>query len=383
MPGACGVCAKRRRVAGFTMVELLVSLALGGLIIASMLAFFVTQVRGSRLANVRLEAVQRARFASEMLRREVGLAGAGIPDAQPLVVYAGPQDLVYSADLASSMPGDRVAVYQLPGAPLSETEGADSATVILPNGQSYPEVWYGPNGTPGPAETIRFSFVEKADGMYALTRQANTAAEETLLGGLQKIEGREFFSYSVWQEDGEMRALGSGTTWHEAPIHESAADSGSSALADSIKLVHVAFKVLVKGRRGQLVERPFSMAIALKNAGLVRNAACGDDPELGVVPVAQVTGVDPLTVTITWPPAADERSGEADVMQYTLYRRELSEVTPRPIASLPPDQLLAVYTYDDTDVNPGETYEYYLGATDCTPSQSTLAQSGAVTIPNP
>jgi hypothetical protein len=318
-----------------------------------------------------------------MLRRETSLAGAGIPDAQPLVVFAGPDDFVFSADLASSTPGDRVAVYQLPGASPEATEGADSASVVLPAGDLYPGYWYGPGATTGPAETIRFSFEALAGGGYALTRTVNSLAADTLLRGLERIEGRDFFSYKVMESDGTMRELAGDFVWHEAPVHESQADTAGSALTDSIKLVEIAFKVRVRGRRpDETVERAFAMGVALKNAGLVRNAACGDPPTLGVTPNAEVTALDPLSVTVTWTEAVDEASGEQDVQQYTLYRKELDEDLPWPIASLPPNPSLTFYSYIDTAVEPGATYVYLLGATDCTPAQSELGESPTVTVPN-
>ena len=368
--------------AGFTLAELLVGLTLSGIVLGSMVTFFVTQVKSSRYAGVRIEAIQRGRFGSEMLRRETSLAGAGIPDAQPLVVFAGPNDFVFSADLASSTPGDRIAVYYLPGAPLKETEGADSASLTLPNGEIYPQRWYGPDRTPGRAETIRFSFISLSDGQFALTRAVNDQAADTLLRGLKKIDGRDFFSYHIMQEDGQLRELISLPVWHPAPVHESPADTADSAVTDSIKLVTIAFKVIVEGRQfDQAVERSFTIGVALKNAGLVRNAACGDPPMLGVIPTVEVTAVDPPSVTITWVPALDERSGEMDVRQYTLYRRDVTEALPRPVASLPPDPTLTGYTYVDTDVEAGKTYIYLLGVTDCTPAQSDLAASPEVPIP--
>jgi len=372
-----------RGCVGFTLTELLVALTLGGIVIASMVSFFVIQTKSSRLAHARIEAVQRARFAAEILRRETSLAGAGIPDAQPLVVYAGPNDFVFSVDLASSTPGDRVAVYQLPDAPLAETEGADSATIKLPNAAVYPQHWYGPNRTPGPAETMRFSFVSQNEGTWALTRAVNTQVEDTLVRGLLRIEGRDFFAYKVMQEDRTLRDLSSTPIWHFAPVHELAADTAESALTDSIKLVEIAFKMRVRGRRPEdVVERSFSMAVALKNAGLVRNAACGDPPKLGVTPRAEVSSADPPSVAVSWLPALDERSGEMDVRQYTLYRCELGEALPRPLASLPPNPDLTDYTYIDTDVGAGVSYVYLLGATDCTPSQSELAPSAPITVPS-
>ncbi len=369
--------------AGFTLVELLVTLTLSGITIGSMVAFFISQAQSARLASVRIEAVQRARFAAEMLRREISLAGAGIPEAQPMVVYGGPNDFVFSADLTSSTPGDRIAVYQVPGAPLAETEGADSASVALPNTQLYPQTWYGPDRTPGPAETIRFSFEAQGDGTFALVRSINDARVDVLLRGLTRIPGRDFFSYQIMEPDGSVRAYAlADPIWHEAPVHDSDADTAMSALADSVKLVNVSFKVLVRGRRpDEQVERAFSMAIGLKNAGLIRNSACGGAPTLSVSPTASVTNLDPISITITWPPAPDERSGEEDVRQYTLYRKDAAEPLPRPLASLPPDPDLATYSYVDTSAEAGKTYTYLLGATDCTPAQSNLTESAPVTVP--
>lgn len=94
---------------GFTLIELLLALSIGGVVLGSMITLFASHVRSARLASVRIEAIQRARFASDVLHRELSLAGSGMPNAQPLVVYAGPTDIVFSADLTSSTPGDRVA----------------------------------------------------------------------------------------------------------------------------------------------------------------------------------------------------------------------------------------------------------------------------------
>ncbi len=368
------VCAR-----AFTLVELLITLVLTGVITAGMISVFLTQTRGTRVAGIRMEAVQRVRFAAELLRREIRLAGSGTPNAQPMVVYAGPSDLVFTADLASSTLGDRVAVYLLPSAPLAETEGADSATLILPNSQAYPQRSYGPSGLPGPAETIHFSFVPEDGGRYSLTRTVNSLPPEVLLRGLMKIGGREFFSYEVMEPEGSLRSIDSGPVWHEAPVHGSDADTATSALSDSVKLVHVAFEVLVRGlSREETVERSYSMAIPLKNAGLIQNSSCGEPPELGVTPTAVVAGP---SVTISWPPATDERSGEEDVFQYNLYRRETTETTARRITSMPPNPDLATYEHVDNDVTSGKTYIYSLGATDCTPEQSELGQSGPVDIP--
>ncbi len=366
------------RERGFTIVELLVAMTLSAIIVGSMMVLFMGQMTLSRMAGPRIEVIQRARFTSELLRREISLAGAGMPNAQPMVVYAGPNDLIFSVDLTSSTAGDRIAVYQIPGAPLTETEGADSGSMVLPNAEDYPRAWYGGSLTGGPAETIHFSFVDTGAGTFAFVRSVNGLEGDTLLRELRKLAANEFFSYEVMEAAGGLRSIASGPIWHEAPIHDSDADTAGSAQTDSLKLVHLKYTLRIKGSEGQDIDREFSTAVALKNAGLISNFSCGDAPELGVVP-GVTPNVAPPTVEITWPPAVDEVGGEEDIYQYTIYRRLLSETVPRPIASFPPDGSVS-YSYVDTDVILGETYVYYLGASDCTPTQSDLAESAAVTV---
>lgn len=373
--------SQKLRDRGFTMVELLITLTIFAAVLGSMVSFFVGQARSSRLADTRIEAVQRARFASEMLRREIGLAGSGIPNAQPMVVYAGPSDIVFSSDLASNVSGDRIAVYYLPDAPLNETQGPDSASMTLPNSQVFPLVWYGESGMPGPAEVIRFSFVDEGGSRYALVRAVNGLEPDTLLRGLMKVTGQDFFTYEAMEPATGLRDVGSGPIYHSAAVHGSPADTGASALADSVKLLHANFKIAVRGRQpNEEVEHRFTMSISLKNAGLIQNASCGDRPILDSTPVAlPVAG--PPRVQLSWDPAYDERNGEEDVFQYTLYRRKTSETLAKPIASIPPDAGVTQYTYMDTDVEPSETYVYLLGATDCTPTQSDLETSLPVLTP--
>ncbi|HSG82127.1 MAG TPA: hypothetical protein VLC48_07750, partial [Gemmatimonadota bacterium] len=225
-------------------------------------------------------------------------------------------------------------------------------------------------------------FVPQGDGDFSLVRAINSLPGDTLLRGLQKVAGRDFFSYQILEAGGGLRALSEPQVWHQAAVHDSPADTGGSALADSIKLVQIGFTVTVRGRRfGESVQRNFAMGVALKNAGLIRNPACGDPPQLGVTPEAAVASVEPPAVSVSWSPAVDERAGESDVRQYTLYRRTTGEPIARPVASLPPDPGAATYTYVDADVEPGVIYTYFLGATDCTPAMSPLAQSPAVTVP--
>ncbi len=69
------------RRAGFTLIELLVALALGGLIIGSILQILTGQARFVELQSGREEAQQNARAALELISSEL----RGIPDGDALV----------------------------------------------------------------------------------------------------------------------------------------------------------------------------------------------------------------------------------------------------------------------------------------------------------
>jgi hypothetical protein len=84
---------------------------------------------------------------------------------------------------------------------------------------------------------------------------------------------------------------------------------------------------------------------------------------------------------LRWNAAVDEAGGERDVTRYVIFRRLVTDLAwGDPYLSIPPAGA-PTYLYNDGAVTSGATYVYGLAAQDCTPTNSSLASSAAVTIP--
>jgi prepilin-type N-terminal cleavage/methylation domain-containing protein len=64
---------------GFTLVEMLVSLTLGLLVVGGAVQLFSKSVSATWLISQRAELQQNARASSNLLTRDISLAGAGLP----------------------------------------------------------------------------------------------------------------------------------------------------------------------------------------------------------------------------------------------------------------------------------------------------------------
>jgi len=170
---------------------------------------------------------------------------------------------------------------------------------------------------------------------------------------------------------------------HTVPFHGVAQDTGSAALADSVRALRVSFRS-TNGLDGD-DERIASVSrlIAMPNAGFGVLQSCGDKPILGAA-LAVANAVDASgdpVAELTWSPATDEASGERDVVRYVIYRQQapLGADWGDPYLSVPAGQ--ASYTFQDGTVSSGATYGYALSAQDCTPTLSDITTSNTITIP--
>jgi hypothetical protein len=167
---------------------------------------------------------------------------------------------------------------------------------------------------------------------------------------------------------------------HTAPIHGSPRDTGSSALTDSIRGVRVALDGIYDDPDKGAVTKRIQTGVRLMNAGLVKQSSCGEQPIPAMALIAGLSSADPPLVTITWGPSPDEKSGEADVQRYALFRREAAALEwGDPFASVAGG--LDTYSYVDADVQFGQTWVYAVSAQDCTPSNSDIIVSNPVVTP--
>ncbi len=79
----------RTRVAGFTIVELLVVMVISSILAISVVAVFVNQTRIMALNEDLVDLEQNLRVAMDMLHREVRMAGAYSEGSFPAFVIGG------------------------------------------------------------------------------------------------------------------------------------------------------------------------------------------------------------------------------------------------------------------------------------------------------
>lgn len=104
--------------AGFTLVELLIAMAIGMIVLSSILSFFVTQNHAYKLQEQIAEMQQNVRTGMDMMVREIRMAGydpnkIADPAQRPRIFLAGGSEIRFIMDLdesgttASASPSDR------------------------------------------------------------------------------------------------------------------------------------------------------------------------------------------------------------------------------------------------------------------------------------
>ncbi len=96
--------------AGFTMVELIITLSVFGIILAAALGFMVLQNRALMQGTDRLVVVQGLRYVIQQLEIDLQTAGSNVPREQPRMVYAGSGVIAFTGDHTSNLRNDISAV---------------------------------------------------------------------------------------------------------------------------------------------------------------------------------------------------------------------------------------------------------------------------------
>jgi prepilin-type N-terminal cleavage/methylation domain-containing protein len=380
---------------GMTLIEMLIAIAVFGVVAAGALTFLTYQGRAFRRGNDRLDVVQNLRYAAESVERDLRALGAHVPDGQPYLVYAGANAVAFHADYASNTAGDPWAVYYDPDLPAGAvTSIVPGQAITIPTSAfNYPAMQYvDGTGTNSPAELIVLYFT--ADGStarnddFTLMRQVNNRAPELVARNILRTGTEPFFRYfRLVVQLGQPNRIGEvpqgSLPWaHTVPLHLGPTDVGLPARIDSIRGVRVTFTSTNGFTNDRERQRAITRLVRLPNAGMAVRRTCGDEPFNGTGIGAQLDSVAPgdYFVRLAWNRSTDEGNGENDVMGYTIWRRLAGFPDwGDPYLSLPAGN--PNYAYDDPVVTRGETYEYAIAAQDCTPKLSVLENTGAVTIP--
>src|ERR1700685_3786853 len=80
---------------GFTMVELLVALAIGTLVVGAAVKLFSQAIGATFVVSQRAEMQQDLRASSDLLLKDISLAGAGLPSATGIALASSATKPIY------------------------------------------------------------------------------------------------------------------------------------------------------------------------------------------------------------------------------------------------------------------------------------------------
>ncbi|MDB4898391.1 MAG: hypothetical protein JWN53_199 [Gemmatimonadetes bacterium] len=387
-----------RRRAGFTLVELLASMTILFVITVAAVQFLRRQTGSVDDTSFRMEALQNAEFGVSQIDRELREAGAGVVDAQPMMVQLDSEAMTFNANMVSIDSGDVRAVYQLADGDTAAARGMlKTERMPLPNSapaKYYPDTTYSAaKGVPSGAETISYYLVRDsaatAVSRYILYRRVNARPPTVVARNIVKNPAQDtmpFFTYYRTDTTNKLVVIPkSRLPLYHAQTHGSTADTGASALTDSVRAVRLHFLAASRDfRTGKDSYRPVDALVRLLNAGLLHVASCGLPP-LGPSSVSVTSSVASPpggvhSVTIAWSAAMDDNlTGEKDIERYAIFRRrDTDPAFGDPISSIPAGK--ASYSFVDTAVLPGATYVYGVASQDCTPTMSNVTSSTAVVV---
>jgi len=375
---------------GVTLIELMVTLVVFGIVVAGALQLLDSQGKAVRLGNERMGALQQIQFSMATLDNQLKLAGGGTAKEQPYLVYAGTDVVVFNGDYATNVANDPFAAYYDPDAPNGTVSAMTyAAKLTIPNTTfQYPKMSYAPS----PAETIIFYFAPDTGTTRTddaiLFRQVNADPPEVVARNIISNTGTPYFSYLrlVSPKDAAAYIDSIKTTalplMHSEAEHLSPTDIGSKAIIDSVRAVRVTLTV-TDGNTGTAEHRrTLTHLITMPNAGLVLDRSCGDEPQLATSLKAVWGEVTPgdTGVTLQWDPSVDELSGEKDVVRYVVWRKlQASTDWGDPYFSTPGGS--NPYVWTDRSLDSTVTYVYRVAAQDCSPSYSPFVVSSPVTVP--
>jgi prepilin-type N-terminal cleavage/methylation domain-containing protein len=393
-----------RPSAGFTLVEMLVTMVILSLVMGATISLLRSQTRTFRVSGQKMELSQNMRYAVGTIDRALRTTGAGVANQQPMFIYGGNDVVAFNSNF-TNVNQDRCAVNINPDAPVGSFEILpQAAAYTFPNTAfNYPAMTY--TSTTCLAETIVFYFRPDSSTLaepndFVLMQKVNAMPADLVAKNLFAYPGRPFFQYFVHPlslivppaaRDSLVLAgaAGSGIVLpirHSVAVHGSPADSAldpsNSYLADSVKAVRINLRVSngLIGAEQRL--RDISTTVGLPNNGLIQLKDCGTAPLLTGALLANPNAVAiPPTapsVTLQWPASFDEAAGETDINQYNIYRRlQADPAFGSALLTIPAGQP-PPYVFVDNGVLAGTDYVYAVGAQDCTPSESARLVSNVV-----
>ncbi|MDQ6831542.1 MAG: hypothetical protein M3081_21990 [Gemmatimonadota bacterium] len=369
------------------MIEMLIAMSIMVLIFSMALPFFKAQTRTLTDYGGRLDAQQNARFAFNTIDRELRVAGVGVLDLQPMLVQADSLAVTFNADLVSRDSGDASAIYYNPSVlPSLSTSLLLANQVTLPrSSRTYPAQNYISGSNPSFAETISFYMASDVStgrsDLYQLMRRVNDGTPRIVAKNVVLRSGdAPVFRYFRDSAGSLAEIPRTVLPLYHVAVHGGPLDTGRVSWLDSIRVVRISFTGLYVDPKLGDVTRKVEGSIRLLNIGLQNKTTCGDVPISSAL--AGITQNNPPGVVLTWTASPDQAGGEKDVERYAIYRRVNGTTAwGDPFVSVPATG--TIYSYTDTQVIPGQRWDYGLVAQDCTPVNSTMSIVSPGVIPPP
>jgi type II secretory pathway pseudopilin PulG len=374
--------------AGFTIIELLIAMSVTLVIVAVAAPLYTAQTRSVNNTAGRTDATRSATFAVDAIEQDLRNTGVGAFDGQAFLLRGASNVVSFNANMVTARLSDLVAVFYDPDADSTALSSLSPGTsVTLPNSATvYPTAAYVSD-----AETISY-YVTADTGASPLPggqrvklfRKVNRQPEELIARNLIQTSGLPVFRYFKRSPAGVISEVTGGALpmFHTVPRHGSAADTGATAVIDSIAVVKVSLIAMYKDARGGTVIDTVRRDIRIANQGLLQRSQCGETPITPGTPalnIVMLSGVN--VVRLVWSASTDELAGERDVEMYAVYRRVFGAPDwGEPLSNVPGAGLPTLQYVDDT-VFPGTRYEYALSALDCTPAPSVRTATANILVP--
>ena len=378
---------------GLSLLELLVTLVIMGIIMGAAMNFFIGQSKTFRRGASDVAMLQNIRFGADLLNQHFRSVGANVMSGQPPIIYVDNNTFSFNADYASNLPPDTngiyYSIYYTPKAPSSEVDAISVANQItVPNtGIQYPQADYllAP-GIMGPAEMITFWFAPDTETTrtddYVLFRQVNNSPPEAVVRNILQ-DSVPFFQFMYLKDSGSTLSIDTVPQSMLPLEYDVVTDTVKNAMLANLRAVLVSY-IITNGLTGPNERRrPMALVAPFPNMEDRQLPTCGNNP-VDMSPPTLALDADGISVDITFTADVDETGGERDVTNYVLWRRIQGTLDwGPPFVSIPAGNP-PTYVFHDATVPSGPTqpWEYAVAAEDCTPNYSNpVTSASAIPVP--
>lgn len=367
---------RAREPLGFTVVEIIVAMALTLAVFAITLPFVRAQTNALGTSAGRLDADQIARYAQRAIDRDLRLAAAD--PGQPLLVWAGPMAIAFNANLVASDTLDPGAAEVVDGAPttLAESWRLSAASALPLTTTTYPTRDHlDAAGAISRNETVQYFLradtISGRNDIYVLYRRVNARDSVQVVRNLHVPADSAFFSYSRPVAGALTRIAAS-----RLPL------GWDSTVVDSVRAVGIRAAGYYRDRTtGRETIRTVQWTTVIPNAKDRVAGGCGAAPAAPTsVTVSKQSSSTGYYIRVTWWSSTDDTGGESDVSHYLIRTRAEGDSTWESVGGIPARRVTS-YRFDHHFPLRLGAVKYGVVAVDCAGPSAIASHSSTLTLP--